>query len=216
MIHILEVDSVQLQFGQRKILSDIYFKCETGKITGLLGRNGVGKSCLMKIAFGSFKCEKSVRIDTLTRKEAFLQGHLGYLPQFSFIPRGFSLKNIFLDFGLDFLSFSRTFPEFSSKSRKRIGTFSSGERRIIEIYVILKSSFLFVMLDEPFTFLSPIQIHKVKSLLVDEKRNKGILISDHMYKHVIDIVDDLYILANGETHLTKNANDLKKLGYIKI
>jgi ATPase subunit of ABC transporter with duplicated ATPase domains len=53
MKHILEADSVQLQFGERKILSDVYLKCETGKITGLLGRNGEGKSCLMRIIMES-------------------------------------------------------------------------------------------------------------------------------------------------------------------
>jgi ABC-type cobalamin/Fe3+-siderophores transport system ATPase subunit len=49
MIHKLEAESIQLEFGSRQILSSIYLKCETGKITGLLGRNGAGKSCLMKI-----------------------------------------------------------------------------------------------------------------------------------------------------------------------
>jgi len=42
MTHRLEADSIFLHFGERKILSDIYIKCETGKITGLLGRNGTG------------------------------------------------------------------------------------------------------------------------------------------------------------------------------
>lgn len=42
MIHKLEADSISLEFGSRRILSDVYLKCETGKITGLLGRNGNG------------------------------------------------------------------------------------------------------------------------------------------------------------------------------
>ena len=49
MINTLEVDSVILDFGSRRILQDVYLKSETGKITGLLGGNGSGKSCLMKI-----------------------------------------------------------------------------------------------------------------------------------------------------------------------
>ena len=60
MNHTLEVDSIQLAFNNRRILSDIYLKCETGKITGLLGRNGQGKSCLMKIIYGTLSCEKSI------------------------------------------------------------------------------------------------------------------------------------------------------------
>ena len=38
MIHTLEADGIQLDFGLRRLLSDVYLKCETGKITGLLGR----------------------------------------------------------------------------------------------------------------------------------------------------------------------------------
>ena len=52
MIHTLEADGIQLDYNGRKILSDIYLKCETGKIIGLLGRNGCGKSSLMKIIYG--------------------------------------------------------------------------------------------------------------------------------------------------------------------
>ncbi len=60
MNHKLEVDGVQLSFGLNQILSDVYFKCDTGKITGLLGRNGAGKTCLMNIIYGSLIYQMSV------------------------------------------------------------------------------------------------------------------------------------------------------------
>jgi ABC-type lipopolysaccharide export system ATPase subunit len=69
------------------------------------------------------------------------------------------------------------------------------------------------MLDEPFTHLSPIQIEKVKEMLLEEKENKGILITDHMYKHVVDVSDSLYILANGKTHIIKSMDEIELLGY---
>ena len=49
--HILEIDSVELSFGDRRILSGVYLAVETGGVTAVLGRNGCGKSCLMKILF---------------------------------------------------------------------------------------------------------------------------------------------------------------------
>jgi ABC-type sugar transport system ATPase subunit len=52
MTNILEVDSILLEFDLKRVLQDVYLKSETGKVTGLLGRNGSGKSCLMKILFG--------------------------------------------------------------------------------------------------------------------------------------------------------------------
>ena len=66
MENILETDSVQLSFGNRTILNSIYIKSVTGRVTGILGRNGCGKSCLLKIIFGEIStCEKSVRINGL-------------------------------------------------------------------------------------------------------------------------------------------------------
>jgi ABC-type lipopolysaccharide export system ATPase subunit len=72
------------------------------------------------------------------------------------------------------------------------------------------------MLDEPFTHLNPIQIEKVKQLLQEEKETKGLLITDHMFKHITDISDRLYVLSNGKTHLTKAMEDIEKLGYARI
>src|SRR3954471_9444247 len=99
MKHILEADSIQLAFGERTILSDVYLKCETGKITGLLGRNGQGKSCLMKIIHGTMPLEKSVRFDKQSHYQPFKRPDLLlYLPQFNFIPKQLNLTRVFKDF----------------------------------------------------------------------------------------------------------------------
>ena len=217
MIHTLEVDSIQLEFNDRKILSDIYLRSETGKITGLLGRNGSGKSCLMKIIYGILKSEKSVRFDNVVQHEAFKRsGLILYLPQFNFIPKRFSLKKIFKDFDLEYSYFEKRYPEFSSRYNSSIDCLSGGERRLIELYIIAKSNSYFALLDEPFTHLSPIQIDKAKELLLEEKKNKGLIITDHLFKHITDICDNLYVLANGKTLLTKDINDIERFGYAKL
>lgn len=67
MLHTLEVDSVILEFDSKRILQDVYLKSETGKITGLLGRNGTGKSCLMNIIYGVLiPNDKSVRLNRVS------------------------------------------------------------------------------------------------------------------------------------------------------
>ncbi len=215
MKHILETDGIQLEFSGRKILSGIYLQCETGKITGLLGRNGQGKSCLMNIIYGSLPCEKSVRFDRISIREPFKRTDLiRYLPQFHYLPNSLSLQRIFSDFELKYSTFIEIFPEFTERQKDTIGSLSGGEKRLIELYVILKSKSQFVMLDEPFTQLTPIQIEKIKLILLEEKQHKGLLITDHVYKQILDISDNIYILTNGRTHLTKDLSDLERLGYI--
>jgi ABC-type lipopolysaccharide export system ATPase subunit len=164
MKHKLEVDSVFLEFGNRKILSDIYLKCETDKIIGLLGRNGNGKTSLMNIIYGNLNCNsKSIRFDDETNLEAYKNPDLlMYLPQFNFIPKGLSLKRIFKDYELNFEDFENLFPFYQSKYKSSFQSLSGGQRRIIEIYIISKSKTQFVILDEPFSHLSPIQIEQIK------------------------------------------------------
>jgi ABC-type lipopolysaccharide export system ATPase subunit len=212
MTHKLEVDSVQLAFNGKRILSDIYLKCETGKITGLLGRNGQGKSCLMKIIYGSLPCDKSVRFDSIAHFDAFKRPDLLlYLPQFHFIPPRLTLTRIFNDFELDYSTFAKRFPEFSANYHTAINSLSGGGRRLVEIYTIVKAKSQFAMLDEPFTHLNPVQVEKVKEFLLEEKSNKGLFITDHMFRHVIAICDHINLLTNGKTHLVKTIEEIETL-----
>jgi len=217
MTHKLEADGIQLKFGNRVILSDIYLKCETGKITGLLGRNGQGKSCLMKAIYGPLKCEKSIRIDNVPQYEAFKRPDLlMFLPQFNFIPKGLSLKRVFDDFDLDYSLFEKRFTGSTTGYKSNIRNLSGGEHRLVELYIIVKSITRFVILDEPFTPLNPIQAEEVTKLLLEEKGNKGILITDHLFKYITDICDSLYLLADGKIHLAKEIEDIEALGYAKL
>ena len=217
-MHKLEIDSVLLEFDLRKILSDVYLKCETGKITGLLGRNGNGKTCLMNIICGSLEPQsKSIRFDNVTTLIPFKRPDLLlYLPQFNFVPEHLTLKRIFDDFEIEFTSFEKLFPDISINYKSPIKHLSGGHRRIVEVFVIAKSKTQFILLDEPFSHIMPLHIEKMKELLIEEKQNKGILMTDHLYQHITSISDSLYVLTNGKTHLTKHISDIEKLGYAKI
>ncbi|MHC2993490.1 hypothetical protein OB13_18625, partial [Pontibacter sp. HJ8] len=126
------------------------------------------------------------------------------------------LKRIFSDFELDYPSFVRRFPEFATRYKSSISGLSGGERRLVEIYSVVKSTSKFAMLDEPFTHLNPIQIDKVKDFLLEEKQNKGLIITDHMFRHVLDICNTLYLLTNGKTHLVRTTEEIEALGYVRV
>lgn len=218
MIHSLEADGIVLDFGTRRILSDIYFKCETGKITGILGRNGQGKSCLMNIVYGSLApISKSIRFDKVPVSQAFKRPDLlTYLPQVNFIPGFLKLKRIFADFDLSYQDFETFFPEFKMSYHSAVSDLSGGQRRLVEVYVILKARSRFSMLDEPFSHLMPLHIEKIKALLKVEKQTKGFLITDHMFRQVTDLCDDLYILSSGGTYLANDITDIEKFGYARL
>lgn len=216
MIQTLEVDSVILEFGTKRVLQDVYLKNETAKITGLLGRNGAGKTCLLNIIYGQLSpYDHSVRLN----KQALLNSSrstndIMYLPQFSFIPKSLTLNRIFNDYKLDFSEFINEFPEFEKYYISKLKKLSGGEQRIVEIYLIISSKTKFCLLDEPFTHVMPLHVDSIKNLILREKKNKGIIITDHLYRHIIDICDDLYVINDGKTYLINSIQDLETLGYV--
>lgn len=217
MKNILETDSVILEFNSKIILNNVYLKSETGRVTGLLGRNGSGKSSLIKILYGELTPNyKSIRINkTSLFSTNRPPNDMRYLPQGKFIPPHLKINRIFDDFKLSFFDFSTYFPEFKKYDKSRLKSLSGGERRIVEIYLILVSKTKFCILDEPFSHIMPIHIETIKKIILKEKQNKGIIITDHMYKHITNISDDLYLIKDGKTHLINNIKDIEKLGYIR-
>src|SRR4051794_14232963 len=160
MTHTLEADGIQLEFGLRRILSDVYLKCQTGEIIGLLGRNGQGKTCLMNIILGTLNSSiNSIRFDgEMIRNASRRPDLLLYLPQFNFIPKSLKVSQVLNDFGLSYDDFEERFPEFIGRGDLKVNQLSGGQWRTLEIYIVVKKPSLFAMLDEPFTHLNPIQI----------------------------------------------------------
>ena len=217
MNHTLTVDSVILRWGFRQILNGAFISCETGKITGLLGRNGSGKSCLLRIIFGDLQGkEAAIKIDgKYCRSRQRDCRDIRYLPQGTFIPRFFTVHQVFRDFRTDFDDFVHFFPEFAKLRKCRIGKLSEGERRLVEVYTILTAPAKFALLDEPFSQIMPLHIEVLNTLIRRERQHKGILITDHFYRDILDISDALYVLSAGKSVGIRDAEDLKRLGYLQ-
>lgn len=215
---ILEIDNVELYFKNKRILNGIYLKAETGKVTGILGRNGCGKSSLLDIAFGNLKPKyKLIRIDKKTiLKPLYKTKLVKYLPQYDAIPKWIKLETLFKWFDVEWDIFSKRFVEFSSYKNQKNGALSGGQRRFIETYIVLKSDNKIVFLDEPFNGISPLLIEKVKALITEEKSKKIIILTDHRYDDVVEMSDDLYLLNNGTTKLINKLTELEDYGYLSV
>ena len=213
--HILEIDSAELAFGGRSILSGVYLLAETGCVTAVLGRNGCGKSCLMKILSGALKAGFcSMRIDGKWHGR-FTEKEVRYLPQHAFIPGWLRLERVLRDFGLSREELERWFPLFVPLRGSRIGALSGGEQRILECFVILRSRTQFVLLDEPFSQIAPLHVETLQTLIRQEKMAKGILLTDHMYRHVTGIADRLYVMTDGQAYPCANDEELVRRGYLR-
>lgn len=217
MKHVLEIDSIQKKFDLITILSDVYLKCETGDIVGLLGRNGSGKSTLMQIIFGVLKADfKFIRVDgVVNSKTSELFNEISYLSQDNFLPRNFRVaKVIALSIKKDKINDFYSDETITTLKNKSIGELSSGELRYLEIKLVLHNPSKFVLLDEPYNGLSPLLIEKINDLILKNSAQKGIIITDHNYKSIIGISTRLTLLKEGKLHHIKNKEELVEKGYL--
>lgn len=215
---VLEVDSIQKQFQGKNIISDLYLKCETTDIIGVLGRNGSGKSTFLKILFGIVAADfKFVRIDGLSKsKTEDLLNEINYLPQNNFIPNLFSVeKAIRLSITKDKCKDFYEDEMIQMIRNKKIKHLSSGQLRYLEIKLILNKETKFVLLDEPYNGLSPIMIEKVNALIIEKSKTRGIIITDHNYENVIKVSTKLVLMQEGKMHHLKDKSELVTRGYLK-
>ena len=213
---ILKVDSIQLEFENRKILQDVFLSCTVGEIVGVLGRNGSGKSCLLRIIFGSLGAQyRYVSIDDRFITKGYVNNRIAYLPQHNYLPKGikiFKLAKNLVDERYWDLFISR--PAYQNHHLKTIDQLSGGELRQLETLMVIYSKADFILLDEPFTHVSPVQADEFKTIIRQCSKQKGIVITDHQYQNIIDVSDRLIVIANGCTKPVSSLNDLVTYNYL--
>ena len=212
----LEIDNIELSFNSKTILYGIYLGAESGKITGILGRNGCGKTSLLKILFGNLTSKYgNIRLDGVhQKKKLFKTGKIAYLPQHQLLPNNLSLKRAFKDFDISWISFIEVFDSFSVHQNEKVKNLSTGELRVIETYLILNSNKEIILLDEPFSFIAPVYVNRIKTMLTEKKENSIIIVTDHYYNDILEVSDAIYFIKNGRSKIIHSKGDLENEAYL--
>jgi ABC-type multidrug transport system ATPase subunit len=213
----LHIDSIQKSYNNIPLLTDIFIKCNTGEIIGILGRNGSGKTTLMQIIFGSIPAEnRYINVDgkmILNQFDHINQIH--YLPQFDFIPHHLRIRNI-IKLYCNKLNTAKMFenPIIKPLIDKKINQISGGERRLISVYLLLYSDAKFILLDEPFNGIAPIQRENIQEIIQEQSQFKGFIITDHDYRSILKIATKTILLHDGGTKIIHSNEELVEWGYL--
>jgi lipopolysaccharide export system ATP-binding protein len=217
MSNLLEIDSIRKSFGDYQVLTDVALACKPGDIIGLLGRNGSGKSTLLKIIFGTlFTDYKFIRINDEILDQSFKSDNkIAYLPQDNFLPKNITVKKA-IDIYSDEFNPKVFFEDevLSKVTRTKIGNLSGGESRYLEVKLLMNLDSMFILLDEPFNGISPIHIELVKNMIREKSVKKGIILTDHDYRNVLDITNKYYLLFDSGLKSIKTKQDLVDWGYV--
>ena len=217
---ILELQNIEKNFGDNKVLTGISFKAEGGKAFGLLGRNGAGKTTSIRILMNVFPANNGeVLIDG--KPIDYDKVRIGYLPE----ERGLYPKKVIIDQ----LTYFAELKGMSKKSaikaidnwlevlgmteyrNKRLDTLSKGNQQKIQLITALAHDPDIIILDEPFSGLDPVNAMLLKNV-VKEQIGKGkiVLFSSHQMSYIEEFCDSIAILNNGKVAITGELHNIKR------
>lgn len=211
----LQAKNLSKTYKKRTVVKDVSLHINNGEIVGLLGPNGAGKTTSFYMIVGLVKGEKGkILLDDLdiTQKAIHQRAKLGigYLPQEPSIFRKLSVEDnilAILELRTDLNKKQRKqelntlLKEFHIEHiRKTKGmSLSGGERRRVEIARAVAINPKFILLDEPFAGVDPISVIDLKRFIHHlQKRDIGILITDHNVRETLDVCERAYIVNQGE------------------
>lgn len=206
------------RFQKHSLLQNLDLTLESGKIIGLVGRNGCGKSSLMNVIFGKYKADCTAHFDgKLIRLKDHLKHELvAYLPQDPFMIGSGTVVDAVQMWYPDPKDQDKILyePLIHKVHNIKVKALSMGERRFLEFLLVIYTSRPFILLDEPFSMLAPLQIERVKEIITAIQPNKGILMSDHYYENVLQMADTSLVLKDSALIPVENFDDLKASLYL--
>ena len=222
----LQTNEISKAYAGRKVVDDVSLWIQQGEVVGLLGPNGAGKTTSFYMIVGLISPDSgSVLLDKEpnTSLPMFKRARKGisYLPQEASVFRKLTVEENLLAI-LETLSLSaRERHERMSRLVEQLGlekvrhnkgfTLSGGERRRVEIARSLVIEPSFLLLDEPFSGIDPIQVIELQRIISDLKRQGiGILITDHNVRETLAVVDRAYIIDNGKIFRTGSPDALAR------
>ncbi len=212
---LLECVNLEKKFGDRIVLKDVNLVVPRGKIIGFLGKNGTGKTTLIKLINGlltptSGKVlvnEKEIGVESKTV--------ISYLPERTYLDKSMTVEKV-IEFFKDFYS---NFDE--QKARKllkdldldtslKLSKMSKGMQEKVQLVLVMSRRADLYILDEPLGGVDPAtRDYILDTILTNFNDGASVIISTHLIADVERILDEVIFIDKGEIKLVANADELR-------
>jgi len=226
---VLRTFEISKSYRGRKVVDNVELWVQQGEVVGLLGPNGAGKTTSFYMIVGLISPD-SGRVmlrngdgidDDITNMPMYQRARRGisYLPQEPSVFRKLTVED-------NLMAILQTLRMNGRERRKRMNdlidqlgletvrhnkgyALSGGERRRVEIARSLVIEPSFLLLDEPFSGIDPIEVLELQRIIFDLKNSGiGILVTDHNVRETLAVTDRAYIINNGRIFRTGSPEEL--------
>ncbi|MBQ9368336.1 MAG: LPS export ABC transporter ATP-binding protein [Victivallales bacterium] len=223
---LLQAEGLVKVYGGRRVVNNVSIEAHPGEVVGLLGPNGAGKTTTFYMIVGLIKPDGgSIRFmgEDVSNMPMYMRARLGmgYLAQEPSIFRKLTVEQ---NVKCVLETLDMTDQERKSRleelleelklthlAKQKAMTLSGGERRRLEITRALAANPTFIMLDEPFGGVDPINVNEVQKIVANLRdRGLSVLITDHNVRETLGVVDRAYLICNGEILFTGDSESLVK------
>ena len=215
-MELLECIHLSKEFDNKKVLNDLNFKIPRGKIVGLLGKNGTGKSTLIKLINDLL---------TPTSGEVLINGKtpgveskkiISYLPERTYLDKGMFVKDVvkfFEEFYEDFDSDKayELLAKLELDKDMKLTKMSKGMQEKVQLILVMSRKADLYILDEPLGGVDPAtRDYILDTILSNFNEGDSVIISTHLIADIERILDEVIFIDKGKVVLTGNADEVRK------
>lgn len=198
----LELKNVSKKFGENEVLKDVNLNMQGGNIYGFIGRNGSGKSVLLKIICGFYMpTDGEVFLDeeNYIAEDEFPKDTRALIEKPCFLPDLTGYENLQLlasiqnKIGKEDINQIMDRLNLTQEANKKYGKYSLGTKQKLGIAQVLMEDPKLIILDEPFNGVENETVEIIRKILLDEKKKgKIIIIASHIKEDITQLADAVY------------------------
>ena len=215
-MELLECKNLCKSYGDKKILKDVNLKISKGKIIGLLGKNGTGKTTLIKLINDLL---------TPTSGEVLVNGKkpgveskeiIAYLPEKTYLDREMKVRDAICYFEEFYDNFDskraiKLLKDLDLDIDTKIGKMSKGMQEKLQLILVMSRDAKLYILDEPLGGVDPAtRDYILDTILSNFSDGASVIISTHLISDIERILDEVIFIDKGKIVLTSSCDELRK------
>ena len=213
---LLRLEHVQKNYGKTEALSGVNLDIQPGRIVGLLGPNGSGKTTIIKLINGLLQPTSGQVLINGEKPSPKTKKVVSYLPDTTYLGDNMKIKEVFAmfkDFYSDFdeEKANHLLEDLKLDEKSRLKNLSKGNKEKVQLILVMSRKADLYVLDAPIGGVDPAaRDYILKTIIQNRSENSSVLISTHLISDIEDILDDVIFIKDGEILLQEDANELRR------